>query len=81
VLAFSIDRALHGEKAFALQLHRSFGLTIWMVMLGWRQFTGFSPLAPDRVTASVVVAPNLSSAACRDGVARTAPARQFGWLR
>jgi cytochrome b561 len=44
VLAFSIDYASSREKAVALtQLHRSFGVTVWVVTLGrlvWRQFAG-----------------------------------------
>src|ERR1700722_14451035 len=45
VLAFSIDFASSKEEAFILtQLHRSFGLTVWVVTLGrfaWRQFARF----------------------------------------
>jgi cytochrome b561 len=45
VLAFSIDFASSKEEAVALiQLHRSFGVTVWVVMLGrlvWRQFSRF----------------------------------------
>src|SRR5258705_13741710 len=45
VLAFSIDFASSREQAEALiQLHRSFGVAVWVVMLGrlaWRQFAGF----------------------------------------
>ena len=44
VFAFSIDYASSREKAVALlQLHRSFGVTVWVVTLGrlvWRQFAG-----------------------------------------
>jgi cytochrome b561 len=44
VLAFSIDYASSREKAVALtQLHRSFGVSVWVVTLGrlvWRQFAG-----------------------------------------
>src|ERR1700719_4133151 len=43
VLAFSIDFASSKEDAVALiQLHRSFGVTVWVVTLGrpvWRQFS------------------------------------------
>src|SRR5713226_8780474 len=43
VLAFSIDFASSKEEAAALiQLHRSFGVTVWVVTLGrlvWRQFS------------------------------------------
>src|ERR1700680_3202421 len=43
VLAFSIDFASSKEEAVALiQLHRSFGVTVWVVTLGrlvWRQFS------------------------------------------
>ena len=45
ILAFSIDFALSREQAVALtQLHRSFGVTVWVVTLGrlvWRQFARF----------------------------------------
>jgi cytochrome b561 len=45
VLAFSIDFASSNEEAVALiQLHRSFGVTVWVVTLGrlvWRQFSRF----------------------------------------
>ena len=45
VLAFSIDFASSKEEAVALiQLHRSFGITVWVVTLGrlvWRQFAQF----------------------------------------
>jgi cytochrome b561 len=45
VLAFSIDFASSKEEAVALiQLHRSFGMTVWVVTLGrlvWRQFSRF----------------------------------------
>src|ERR1700720_4643108 len=45
VLAFSIDFASSKEDAVALiQLHRSFGVTVWVVTLGrlvWRQFSPF----------------------------------------
>ena len=45
VLAFSIDFASSKEEAVALiQLHRSFGVTVWAVTLGrlvWRQFAQF----------------------------------------
>jgi cytochrome b561 len=45
VLAFSIDFASSREEAVALvQLHRSFGVTVWVVTLGrlvWRQFARF----------------------------------------
>src|SRR5437667_1657438 len=45
VLAFSIDFASSKEEVVALvQLHRSFGVTVWAVMLGrlvWRQFSRF----------------------------------------
>jgi cytochrome b561 len=45
VLAFSIDFASSREEALALiQLHRSFGVTVWVVTLGrlvWRQFARF----------------------------------------
>jgi cytochrome b561 len=45
VLAFSIDRARSGTSFTALlQLHRSFGITVWtvtLVRLIWRQFARF----------------------------------------
>jgi cytochrome b561 len=45
VLAFSIDFASSMEEAVALiQLHRSLGVTVWVVTLGrlvWRQFARF----------------------------------------
>jgi cytochrome b561 len=45
VLAFSIGFASSNEVAVALiQLHRSFGVTVWVVTLGrlvWRQFSRF----------------------------------------
>ncbi|MDB5404059.1 MAG: hypothetical protein QOD93_5765 [Acetobacteraceae bacterium] len=44
VLAFSIDLVPATVKQIFLQLHRSFGLTIWIVTLArlvWRQFTRF----------------------------------------
>ena len=45
VLAFSIDFASSKEEAVALiQLHRSFGATVWVATLGrlvWRQFARF----------------------------------------
>ena len=50
VLAFSIDFASSKNEAVALiQLHRSFGVTVWAVTLGrliWRQFSRF-PNWPD----------------------------------
>lgn len=51
VLAYSIDFASSREKAVALtQLHRSFGMTVWIVTLGrlvWRQFSRFPNLPAD----------------------------------
>jgi cytochrome b561 len=51
VLAFSIDFASSKEEAVALiQLHRSFGVTVWVVTLGrlaWRQFARFPNWPPD----------------------------------
>src|SRR5262249_39918940 len=45
VLAFSIDLASSKEEAATLvQLHRSFGVSVWVVTLGrlvWRQFSRF----------------------------------------
>jgi cytochrome b561 len=51
VLAFSIDFASSREQEVVLtQLHRSFGLTVWVVTLGrlvWRQFSRFPNWPPD----------------------------------
>ena len=51
VLAFSIDYASSNAEAVALtQLHRSFGVTLWVVTLGrlvWRQFARFPNWAAD----------------------------------
>jgi cytochrome b561 len=51
VLAFSIDFASSKEETVALiQLHRSFGVTVWVVTLGrlvWRQFARFPNWAAD----------------------------------
>jgi cytochrome b561 len=51
VLAFSIDFASSREQKVVLtQLHRSFGLTVWVVTLGrlvWRQFSRFPNWPPD----------------------------------
>src|ERR1700680_4774471 len=44
VLAFSIDFASSKEAVALIQLHRSFGVTVWVVTLGrlvWRQFSRF----------------------------------------
>jgi superoxide oxidase len=45
VLGFSIDFAASNKEAVALiQLHRSFGMTVWVVTLGrlvWRQYSHF----------------------------------------
>jgi cytochrome b561 len=45
VLAFSIDFASSKEEAVTLiELHRSFGVTVWIVTLGrlvWRQLSRF----------------------------------------
>jgi cytochrome b561 len=50
-LAYSIDFASSGEEAIALtQLHRSFGMTLWILTLGrlvWRQFSRFPNLPAD----------------------------------
>jgi superoxide oxidase len=43
-LAFSIDFAPKEEVLALIQLHRSFGVTVWvvtLVRLGWRQFSRF----------------------------------------
>jgi cytochrome b561 len=51
VLAYSIDFASSGEEAVArTQLHRSFGVTLWVLTLGrlvWRQFARFPNLPAD----------------------------------
>jgi len=51
VLAFTIDFASSREQEVVLtQLHRSFGLTVWVVTLGrlvWRQFSRFPNWPPD----------------------------------
>jgi len=44
VLAFTIDFAPNETKVALVQLHRSFGITVWVVTLGrlvWRQFSRF----------------------------------------
>src|SRR5215469_5984774 len=44
VLAFTIDFAPNEMKVALVQLHRSFGITVWVVTLGrlvWRQFSRF----------------------------------------
>jgi cytochrome b561 len=50
-LAYSIDFASSGKEAEALtQLHRSFGVTLWVLTLGrlvWRQFARFPNLPAD----------------------------------
>jgi cytochrome b561 len=55
VLAFSIDFASSKEEAVALiQLHRSFGVTVWVVMLArlvWRQFSRFLNWPADMPTS------------------------------
>src|ERR1700686_2256682 len=66
VLAFSIDLASSREQAAALtQLHRSFGVTVWVVMLGrlvWRQFSRFPNWPPDMPQAMRFVAQGSESA-------------------
>ena len=50
VLAFSIDLVPASAKQVFLQLHRSFGVTIWVVTFGrlvWRQFTRFPAWSAD----------------------------------
>src|SRR5229473_1439871 len=60
VLAFSIDFASSKEEAGALiQLHRSFGVTVWVVTLGrlaWRQFSRFPNWPADMPQAMRFVA-------------------------
>src|SRR6201981_3539852 len=60
VLAFSIDFASSKEEAVALiQLHRSFGVTVWVVTLGrlvWRQFASFPNWPADMPQAMRVAA-------------------------
>ena len=61
-LAFSVDHVPSGAKGSILQLHRSIGLTIWIVTFGrlvWRQFTRF-PNWPEDMTQAVRVATNAS---------------------
>jgi cytochrome b561 len=63
VLAFSIGFASSNEVAVALiQLHRSFGVTVWVVTLGrlvWRQFSRF-PNWPADMPQSMRVAAHWS---------------------
>ena len=63
VLAFSIEFASSNEEAVALiQLHRSFGVTVWVVTLGrlvWRQFSHF-PNWPADMPQSMRVAAHWS---------------------
>src|SRR5271156_2125596 len=60
VLAFSINFASTREEAVALiQLHRSFGVTVWAVTLGrlaWRQFARFPNWPADMPQAMRLVA-------------------------
>jgi cytochrome b561 len=60
VLAFSIDFASSKEEAFALvQLHRSFGVIVWMVTFGrlvWRQFARFPNWPADMPQAMRIAA-------------------------
>lgn len=59
-LAFSINFASSNAEAIALtQLHRSFGVTVWVVTLGrllWRQFSHFPNWPVDMPLAMRVVA-------------------------
>jgi cytochrome b561 len=62
VLAFSVDHVPSGAKGSILQLHRSIGLTIWVVTfarLVWRQFTRF-PNWPEDMTQARRFATNTS---------------------
>jgi cytochrome b561 len=60
LLAFAIDYASSKEVAVALtQLHRSFGLTAWVVTVGrlvWRQFSRFPNWPSDMPPAMRLVA-------------------------
>ncbi len=60
VLAFSIDFASSKEEAVALvQLHRSFGVIVWMVTFGrlvWRQFARFPNWPADMPQAMRIAA-------------------------
>ena len=62
-LAFSIRFASSGAEALALtQLHRSFGVTVWIVTLGrlvWRQFARFPNWPADMPQAMRFAAPAL----------------------
>jgi superoxide oxidase len=61
-LAFSIDAVPRPEKRLFLQLHRSFGMTIWIVTFGrlvWRQFTRF-PNWPATMSHPMRLATNAS---------------------
>jgi superoxide oxidase len=61
-LAFSIDAVPTTSKQLFLQLHRSFGVTIWIVTLGrliWRQFTRF-PNWPATMSRPMRVVTNAS---------------------
>jgi hypothetical protein len=68
VLAFSIGFASSNEVAVALiQLHRSFGVTVWVVTLGrlvWRQFSHF-PYWPADMPQSMRLPVSLSIRVCR----------------
>ena len=60
ILAFSIDFASSREQAVALtQLHRSFGVIVWMVTFGrlvWRQFARFPNWPADMPQAMRIAA-------------------------
>jgi cytochrome b561 len=66
VLAFAIDSASSDREAIILtQLHRSFGLTVWVVTLGrfaWRQFARF-PNWPANMPAAMRFAAHASELA------------------
>jgi cytochrome b561 len=61
-LAFSIDHVPSAAKEMVLQLHRSIGLTIWVLTVGrlvWRQFTRF-PNWPAGMSMAMRTATNAS---------------------
>jgi cytochrome b561 len=62
VLAFSVDHVPSGVKGSILLLHRSIGLTIWVVTFGrlvWRQFARF-PHWPEDMTRATRVATTIT---------------------
>src|SRR6202035_5290868 len=67
VLAFSIDFASSKEEAVTLiELHRSFGVTVWIVTLGrlvWRQFSHLPNWPVDMPQPMRLAAPSSEEAA------------------